>query len=57
VEERLAGETQRIVASTWLPLRGQYTLAGPAALHRGLARVSRLPAGEDTPAGTKNAPL
>jgi len=34
VEEHLAGETLRIVTGTWLPLRGQYTLAGPAALYR-----------------------
>jgi len=34
VQERLAGETQRIVAGAWLPLRWQYTLTGPPALHR-----------------------
>jgi len=60
VEDGLAGMARRIVSL--LPAPG-YRCGGstpwPALLLAagGLARVSRLTAGEDTPAGTKTAPL
>jgi len=56
----LAGETRRIVTSSPAPgyrCGGSTPWLTALLAAGGLARVSRLTAGEDTPAGTKTAPL